>query len=81
MTYKYETLKEIKELSKYKQFIKQLKETFKNPTTVNKNNLFPLYEWYINSCVNCKECQEQFEKEYDCNFVNVKDLYIGDDVK
>ena len=81
MTYKYETLKEIKALSKYKQFIKQLKETLENPTTVNINNLFPLYEWYINSCVNCKECQEQFEKEYDCNFVNVKDLYIGDDVK
>ena len=72
--YKYETLKEIKELSKYKQFIKQLKETFKNPTTVNKNNLFSLYEWYINSCFNCKEFQEQFEKEYYCNFVNVKDL-------
>ena len=76
--YKYETLKEIKELPKYKQLVKQLKETFKSPTTENKSNLFPLYEWYINSCVNCKECQEQFEKEYDCNFVNVKDLYIGD---
>ena len=81
--YKYETLKEIKELSKYKQLIKQLKETFKNPTTVNKNNLFPLYEWYINSCFNCKEfqeqfVQEQFKKEYYCNFVDVKDLYIGD---
>ena len=26
----------------------------------------------------CKEFQEQFEKGYYCNFVNVKDLYIGD---
>ena len=76
--YKYETLKEIKELPKYKQLVKQLKETFKNPTTENKSNLFPLYEWYINSCFNCKEFQEQFDKEYYRNFVNVKDLYIGD---
>ena len=29
MTYKYETLKEIKELPKYKQLVKQLKEAFK----------------------------------------------------
>ena len=42
--YKYETLKEIKELPKYKQLVKQLKETFKNSTTENKSNLFPLYE-------------------------------------
>lgn len=83
MTYKYETLKEIKELPKYKQFVKQLKETFKTPTTENKSNLFPLYEWYINSSFNCKEfqeqfVQEQFKKEYYCDFVDVKDLYIGD---
>ena len=78
MTYKYETLKEIKELPKYKQLINQLKETLKFPTTENINNLFPLYEWCINSCINCKEFQEEFEKEYFCNFVNVKDLYIRD---
>lgn len=78
MTYEYKTLKEITQLPKYKQLVKQQKETFKNPTTVNKNNLFPLYEWYINSCLNCKEFQEEFEKEYFCNFVNEKDLYIGD---
>lgn len=77
---KYETLKEIKELPKYKQFVKQLKKTLKFPTTENINNLFPLYEWYINSCINCKEFQEEFEKEYFCNFVNVKDLYIGDKI-
>ena len=71
MTYKYETLKEIKELPKYKQLVKQLKETFKSPTTENKSNLFPLYEWYINSCFNCKEFQEQFNKEYYHNFVDV----------
>lgn len=70
MTYKYETLKEIKELTKYKQLVKQLKETLKFPTTENINNLFPLYEWYINSCINCKEFQEEFEKEYFCNFVD-----------
>ena len=70
MTYEYKTLKEITYHPKYKQLVKQLKETFKNPTTENKSNLFPLYEWYINSCFNCKEFQEQFNKEYYRNFVD-----------
>ena len=38
MTYKYKTLKEIKELSKYKQFIKQLKAVFRwsNANLINE---------------------------------------------
>lgn len=79
MQYKYNTLKEIKELSKYKQLCKQIKELVKEPTRKNINNVYPLYDWYINACISCKEIQEEFEKEYFCNFIDVKDLCIGKD--
>ena len=78
MEYKFNTLEEIKTFSEYKELCKRMSRVAKEPTRKNINDLYPLYDWYINACVNCKEIVENFNESYFGNFVNVDDLMIDD---
>lgn len=74
MDYKYDKVEEIKQLPKYKQLLEAVRTVMKEYSAKNRYDAYPLYEWYINQLLNCKECHELFDKEFPSRFIDVKDI-------
>ncbi len=74
MDYKYDKVEEIKQLPKYKQLLEAVRTVMKECSNKNIYDVYPLYEWYINQLLNCKECYELFDKEFSSRFIDVKDI-------
>lgn len=74
MNYKYDKIEEIKQLPKYKQLSEAILTLMKEYSYKNIYDAYPLYGWYINQLLNCRECYELFDKEFSLEFVNVKDI-------
>lgn len=74
MNYKYDKVEEIKQLPKYKQLLEAMQKAMKEYSNKNIYDVYPLYEWYLNQLLNCKEYWELFDKEFSSRFIDVKDI-------
>lgn len=77
MEYKYKTIEEIKQLPKYKEFIEKMTEACAETTQKNIHKTYPLYEWYIEQCIQCEEVFMEFEKEFTSDLVSADDIADG----